>query len=74
MHVIHEQKENGQVEKLSQPITEDVYKKRMDIFLNQQRFPPAQKLVTRKLASESFFDDNAWSEENWQETLKKKRY
>ena len=72
MHVIHEQKENGQVEKLSQPITEDVYKKRMDIFLDQQRFPPAQKLVTRKLASESFFDDNAWSEENWQETLKKR--
>ena len=72
MHVIHEQKENGQVEKLSQPIAEDIYKKRMDIFLNQHRFPPAQKIVTRKLASESFFDDNAWSEENWQETLKKR--
>ena len=44
----------------------------MNIFLNQHRFPPAQKIVTRKLASESFFDDNAWSEENWQETLKKR--
>ena len=72
MHVIHEQKENGQVEKLSQPIAEDIYKKRMDIFLNQHRFPPAQKIVTRKLASEALFDDSAWSEENWQETLKKK--
>ena len=72
MHLIHEQKEDGQVEKLSQPVTEDIYKKRMDIFLNQHRFPPAQKIVTRKLASEALFDDSAWSEENWQETLKKR--
>ena len=74
MHVIHEQKEDGpgQVEKMSQQVTEDVYKKRMDIFLDQHRFPPAQKIVTRKLASEAFFDDNAWSEDNWQEILKKR--
>ena len=70
--MIHEQKENGQVEKLSQPIAEDIYKKRMDIFLNQHRFPPAQKIVTRRLASEALFDDSAWSEENRQETLKKR--
>ena len=55
MNVIHEQKEDGQMEKLSQPVTEDIYKKRMDVFLNKHRFPPAQKIVTRKLASEALF-------------------
>ena len=50
---------------------EDIKVKRMQAYLNHFQRPPPNRLVTRKLESENTYDEGAWSDHHWEETMAK---
>ena len=50
---------------------EDIKVKRMQAYLNHFQRPPPNRLVTRKLESENTYDEGAWSDHHWEDTMAK---
>ena len=46
--------------------------RRMQAYLCQFERPPPNRLVTRRLECESKYDDCAWSDSHWQETIRQR--
>ena len=44
----------------------------MQAYLNHFQRPPSNKLVTRKLESENKYDEDAWSDSHWEDTISKR--
>ena len=45
----------------------------MQAYLNHYERPPPNRLVTRQLESERSYDEDAWSDGYWEETLAKRK-
>ena len=45
----------------------------MEAYLNHYERPPPNRLVTRQLESEKSYDEAAWSDDYWEETLAKRK-
>ena len=45
----------------------------MEAYLNHYERPPPNRLVTRQLESEKNYDEAAWSDDYWEETLAKRK-
>ena len=50
--------------------TNDIYSKRMKVFLKKYERPPPNLTITRTLQKEKKYDMNAWSDKHWEETLR----
>ena len=43
----------------------------MQSYINHFQRPPPNRLVTRKLESENTYDEGAWSDHHWEDTMAK---
>ena len=44
----------------------------MQEYLNHFQRPPSNKLVTRKLESENKYDEDAWCDSHWEDTISRR--